>query len=197
MNLPNKLTLLRVLVIPVLVVIYYLKFPYYDFVIGFLFVAAAFTDLFDGYLARKHNLVTTLGKFLDPLADKLLVMFALLMLQDVGVIPMWVVLVVLSREFIVTGIRLVAAGDGSVIAAGVLGKYKTTFTMIALGVLLFIWHDASIFRHENFPWLGFTIPWFASFAEWVGYIMLYLGVALTVVSGIEYYIRNKHVFKQQ
>ncbi len=196
MNVPNKLTFLRVLIIPVLVVIYYWKFPFYDFVIGFLFVSAAITDMLDGYLARKHNLVTTLGKFLDPLADKLLVMFALLMLQDVGMVPMWVVLIVLSREFIVTGIRLVAAGDGNVIAAGVLGKYKTAFTMVALGVLLFIWHESSVFRHESFPWIGFTLPWFGTFALWVGQILLYISVALTVVSGIEYYVRNQHVFKK-
>jgi len=171
-NIPNKLTLLRVLLIPVMVVLYYIDdakntLNIYSVLIASLFIVASFTDFLDGYIARKYNLVTTFGKFLDPLADKLLVMFALLLLQDINLIPMWVVLVILSREFIVTGIRLVAVGEGHVIAASKLGKYKTASTMIALILLLF-------------------------HIEMIGLIVLYVGVFLTVLSGIDYFIKNKN-----
>ncbi len=177
MNLPNKLTVLRVLIIPIMVILYYvdparLVFNVYSITIFGLFIVASFTDFLDGYLARKNGEVTTFGKFLDPLADKLLVMFALLMLQDIGMIPMWIVLVVLSREFIVTGIRLVASSEGKVIAAGNLGKYKTASTMLALIVLL-------------------TLPASGELLYLIGKGLLYLGVALTIVSGFEYFIHNK------
>ena len=101
-----------------------------------IFVIASFTDFLDGYIARKYNLVTTFGKFIDPLADKLIVLAALLVLNDAGIIPIWITVVILSREFIVTGIRLIAVGEGKVIAASNLGKYKTASTMIALVLLL-------------------------------------------------------------
>jgi len=170
-NIPNQLTLLRVLIIPVMAVLYYIDdaktvLNTYSIIIASLFIIASLTDFLDGYIARKYNLITTFGKFLDPLADKLLVMFALLLLQDIQMIPMWVVLVILSREFIVTGIRLVAVGEGNVIAAGQLGKYKTASTMIALILLLL-------------------------HIEFIGLIVLYIGVALTVISGLEYFIKNK------
>ncbi|MFW5913690.1 MAG: CDP-diacylglycerol--glycerol-3-phosphate 3-phosphatidyltransferase [Bacillota bacterium] len=173
LNLPNKLTVLRVILIPLMVVIYYLdpeplELNLYSWIIAGLFVFASLTDYFDGYLARKHSLVTTFGKFLDPLADKLLVMFALLVLLDIRMIPMWVVLVILSREFIVTGIRLVSADEGKVIAASKLGKYKTASTMVALILLLV-------------------------HVELAGLILLYIGVALTVISGLEYLIKNKSI----
>ncbi len=186
MNLPNKLTIFRVIIIPFMVVIYYLNpidqrmvFNGYNITIFGLFILASLTDYLDGYLARKHDLITVFGKFLDPLADKLLVMFALLMLQDIGIIPMWIVLVILSREFIVTGIRLVAASEGTVIAAGNLGKYKTAFTMVALIVLL-------------------VLPEQGTVLYWIGIITLYIGVLLTVVSGVEYFMKNRaQVFKSK
>ncbi|MFW5895037.1 MAG: CDP-diacylglycerol--glycerol-3-phosphate 3-phosphatidyltransferase [Bacillota bacterium] len=167
------MTVLRVIIIPLMVVIYYLDpepsvLNLYSWIIAGLFVFASLTDYFDGYLARKHSLVTTFGKFLDPLADKLLVMFALLVLLDLRMIPMWVVLVILSREFIVTGIRLVSADEGMVIAASRLGKYKTASTMVALILLLV-------------------------HVELAGLILLYVGVALTVISGMEYVIKNKSI----
>lgn len=175
-NTPNKLTVLRVILIPVMVVLYYLdpdalELNAYSWLIAGLFVFASLTDYFDGYLARKHDLVTTFGKFLDPLADKLLVMFALLVLLDMDFIPMWVVLVILSREFIVTGIRLVSADEGRVIAASRLGKYKTASTMVALILLLV-------------------------HIELYGLILLYVGVALTVISGLEYLIKNRSILTQ-
>lgn len=171
MNFPNKLTVLRILLIPVMVGIYYLDtepttLNTFSYILVGLFMLASLTDYFDGYLARKNNMITTFGKFLDPLADKLLVMFALLILLDMGFIPMWVVLIILAREFIVTGIRLVAVNEGMVIAASQLGKYKTATTM--LGIILLLFH-----------------------IEMIGLIILYIGVALTIISGIDYFWKNK------
>lgn len=170
MNIPNKLTVLRVLLIPVMLGVYYLDdapntLNTMSYIVAALFILASLTDYFDGYLARKKNLITTFGKFLDPLADKLLVMFALLMLLDMGFIPMWVVLIILAREFIVTGIRLVAVNEGNVIAASQLGKYKTAMTMF--GIILLLFH-----------------------IELYGLILLYIGVLLTVISGIDYFVKN-------
>ncbi len=171
MNFPNKLTVLRILLIPVMVGIYYLDtepttLNTFSYILVGIFMLASLTDYFDGYLARKNNMITTFGKFLDPLADKLLVMFALLILLDIGFIPMWIVLIILAREFIVTGIRLVAVNEGTVIAASQLGKYKTVTTM--LGIILLLFH-----------------------IEMIGLIILYIGVALTIISGIDYFWKNK------
>ncbi len=175
MNLPNKITVARVLFIPFIIVLFYLDperetLNAYSLTIGVLFVVASLTDFIDGYIARKHDIVTTFGKFLDPLADKLLVMAALLMLMDINVVPMWVVFVILSRELIVTGLRLIVVGDGAVIAASKLGKYKTASTLVAIILLLF---HADAYT---------TIPY--------GAILLYLATFLTVVSGIEYIVLN-------
>lgn len=179
MNLPNKLSFMRVLLIPVLVLFYY--FPtigLFDTNVGYyglsiIFIVASLTDFLDGYIARKYNLVTTFGKFIDPLADKLLVMAALLVLNDKGIIPMWITLVILSREFVVTGIRLIAVGEGKIIAASGLGKYKTASTMIALILLLL------------FP--------YSDMFEFVGMVVLYIGLALTVISGVDYFNKNKTI----
>ena len=178
MNLPNKLSFMRVLLVPVLIIFYYLKADA-DFWLMFMmpiFVVASFTDFLDGFIARKYNLVTTFGKFIDPLADKLLVMAALLLLTDAGVVPMWITLIILSREFIVTGIRLIAVGEGKVIAASKLGKYKTATTMVALTLLLMYSYD-DIFVD-------------------IGMYILYLGLVLTVVSGIDYFVKNKKIIME-
>ncbi len=175
MNLPNQLTVLRVLIIPFMVVLYYLDpeknvLNSWSIAIGVLFIVGAITDFLDGYLARKHELITVFGKFLDPLADKLLVMFALLMFLEMNWVPMWIVLVILTREFVVTGIRLIAVDSGKVIAASLLGKYKTATTMFSLILLLFHYQQ-------------------------VGMIVLYIATALTIISGFEYIIKNQHSFK--
>ncbi len=175
MNIPNRLTVLRVLIIPFMLILYYID-PEPEILNGFsiaiaiLFILASLTDFFDGFLARRWNVITVFGKFLDPLADKLLVMFALLMLLDMGFVDMWIVLVILTREFIVTGIRLIAVDGGKVIAASSLGKYKTASTMVALILLLF---------HILLP----------------GIIVLYIATALTIISGFEYILKNQHSFK--
>lgn len=176
MNLPNKLSLLRVLLIPFMIFFYFHphlfgldEFGYYA--LPFIFIIASMTDYVDGYLARKLNLITTFGKFVDPLADKLLVMTALILLNAHGTLGYWVTIVVLSREFIVTGIRLVAMSEGEVVAASNLGKYKTASTMLGLTLmLLFVFGD--IFSQ-------------------IGLYVVYVGVVFTVVSGVDYYLKNK------
>ncbi|XMB85125.1 CDP-diacylglycerol--glycerol-3-phosphate 3-phosphatidyltransferase [Mycoplasmatota bacterium WC44] len=178
MNLPNRLTMLRILFIPVIVIIYYI--PSLDkelffgtsakyLLIVLIFALASITDFLDGYFARKLNLITTFGKFIDPLADKLLVSAALLLLVDAELVSTWIVIVILSREFIVSGIRLIASIEGKVIAAGKLGKYKTFSTMIAI-MLLFI-SPLYMFGH---------------------YLMI-LALVLTILSGYDYVYKNKEI----
>ncbi|MEC9484890.1 MAG: CDP-diacylglycerol--glycerol-3-phosphate 3-phosphatidyltransferase [Candidatus Izemoplasma sp.] len=179
MNLPNKLSMFRIILVPVLLVVYYLAYVFEHtiwttfYLLGPIFVLASITDFFDGYIARKYQLVTSFGKFIDPLADKLIVLAALLILNDLAMVPIWVTALILSREFIVTGIRLVAAKDGTVIAASNLGKYKTATTMVAIVLLLF----------------SFYIPTL----EMVGVILIYAGTLLTLISGIDYFIKNKDI----
>ena len=176
MNLPNKLTVLRVILIPVFVV----------FLLGshtwgmwariaalIVFVAASLTDLMDGKIARKYNLVTNFGKFMDPLADKLLVAAALICFVDMGRIASSIVLIIISREFIISGFRLVAAESGIVIAAGWWGKVKTAVTMVTI---------------------IFMIPDFGGEAVfWIEQILIYASLILTVVSLMDYIIKNKKV----
>ena len=138
MNLPNKLTVLRVLLIP-----FFVWFALVDLVPGYskyiavlIFVVASLTDLLDGKIARKYHLVTNFGKFMDPLADKLLVCAALICLSASGMVPAWMVIIIISREFIISGFRLVASDNGVVIAASYWGKFKTTFQMLMIIVLL-------------------------------------------------------------
>jgi len=177
MNVPNKLSLGRVVIIPVFVLLYYLhqwtQQDWYAYLLAPIFVLASLTDFLDGYLARKWNLVTVFGKFIDPLADKLLVMAALLVLNAYGHLAVWVTIVILSREFIVTGIRLVAVGDGKVIAASKLGKYKTASTMVGLILML-------------------LFPYWQLLAD-IGIWVVYLGTLLTIVSGVDYFIKNKSI----
>lgn len=183
MNLPNKLTLFRVILIPVMVILsYFFKdnivfhtVSLSNLLVLFVFVVAAFTDFLDGYIARKHNMVTTLGKFMDPLADKLLVLAGLIILLEANAIYGWAVIMILAREFMVTGIRLLAVEDNVVIAASKLGKAKTVSQMLMVILLLL----------GNYPFDLINIP--------MGTIFIYIATALTVVSGIDYFIKNKHV----
>lgn len=175
MNLPNKLTMGRIFAIPVFIIVFLMDYRYAAAVI---FVLAALTDMLDGHIARKHNLVTNFGKLMDPLADKLLVMSALICLSQVGDVPGWMVIVILGREFIITGMRQVAAAQGIVIAAGTTGKIKTITQMIAIPLLIL----------ENWPFslMGVYIP--------MDIIFLWAAFVMTVVSGIEYIAKNKKLF---
>ena len=178
MNTPNKLTLIRIALIPIFVALYYINFEGWYYWAAAIFIIASITDMIDGKLARKTGQVTDFGKFADPIADKMLVMSALLVLMEWGKVPAWITIILLGREFIISGFRLVAAGKGTVIAAGISGKIKTVVQMVALSVLLF---DDPILK-----WAG--IP--------LGMILLYISAALSIWSCAEYIIKNKQTLSQ-
>jgi CDP-diacylglycerol--glycerol-3-phosphate 3-phosphatidyltransferase len=172
-NLPNYLTLLRVLMIPVFIAVLMCGRP---LAAAILFAAASATDALDGYLARKYDLISNFGKLMDPLADKLLVVSAFACFVELGVVPAWVLIVILAREFTITGLRAVAASEGTVIAAGASGKLKTVFQMLAVLALLLQDLPISIFNlYLYYP--HFSRP----FAEG----LLAVAVILTIYSGAE------------
>ena len=181
MNLPNKLTILRVILIPFFV--FFLISPFFDgygrYVAAALFIIASLTDMLDGKIARKYNLVTNFGKFMDPLADKLLVCSALICMIELRELPAWMVIIIISREFIISGFRLVASDNGVVIAASYWGKFKTTFQMLMVIVIIFN-------INLQLGWLNI-----------LGTILIYVALVLTVVSLIDYIAKNKDVLKDQ
>ncbi len=181
MNLPNKLTLFRVILIPFFV--FFLLAPYFEgygnYIALVIFIIASLTDMADGKIARKYNLVTNFGKFMDPLADKLLVCSATICLIDLDLIPSWVVLIIIAREFIISGFRLVASDNGVVIAASYWGKFKTAFQMIMVIVLILN------INLEN------------EILNIAGIVLIYISLALTVISLIDYMVKNKDVLKEQ
>lgn len=174
MNLANKLTIFRVVLVPFFVLFMLIDFTEYNRLIAFLlFVIATLTDHFDGAIARKYNMVTSFGKFMDPIADKLLVSSALICLTELGEVPAWAVIIIILREFAVSGVRLVAADNGSVIAASPWGKAKTVAQMVMIIIYLL------------------NISALSLLAE----ISMYAAVVLTVVSMIDYLVKNKSVIK--
>ncbi|MDY7229469.1 CDP-diacylglycerol--glycerol-3-phosphate 3-phosphatidyltransferase [Hyalangium rubrum] len=176
-NLPNMLTLGRILLIPVFVWFTYDADPFYSLMAGVVFAVAAITDVVDGYLARKWNLITVVGKFMDPLADKLIVMAALVMMVRLGRIAAWVVIVLLARELIVSGLRTIAASEGMVIAAGQEGKWKTSLQLV--GVI-------SLCVHYVHPLdLGFRVV--TVDYNLVGKVLVYLSGAFSVWSAVVYF----------
>lgn len=176
MNLPNKLTIFRIILIPFFV--FFLLAPYFEgygnYIAVVIFIFASLTDLLDGKIARKYNLVTDFGKFMDPLADKLLVCAALICLVESGQLPAWIVIIIISREFIISGFRLVASDNGVVIAASCWGKFKTTFQMAAVCLLI-----------ADIAAIGVVTQ-----------IILWIAVILTVVSLVDYLVKNKDVMKE-
>lgn len=191
MNLPNKITVSRIFLIPLFLILMLAPFNWGEWKIGaesipvahvmgaLLFIIASTTDWIDGYYARKLNLVTNLGKFLDPLADKLLVSAALIVLVDLDLVygQAWIVIAIISREFAVTGLRLVLAGTGEVVAANMLGKIKTWTQIIAISALLL----------HNLPFSLISFP-FANIALWIA-------LFFTVWSGWDYFAKNSEAFK--
>jgi len=173
MNLPNKLTVARFIAVPIFIVVFMLGYHYMSAII---FIAASFTDYLDGKIARKYNLVTNFGKIMDPLADKILVISALVCLVDSGQVAAWMLIVILTREFTVTGLRTVAAAQGTVIAAGMTGKIKAVLQMIAVPLLII----------QNWPFSLVGIP--------MADIILWASVIMTIVSGTEYVYKNRQVF---
>lgn len=208
MNLPNRITLIRVLILPLIIVIPLLakinsennflsqniiingviessrfNITWCNIIVLIIFVLASITDAIDGHIARSRNLVTDFGKFLDPLADKLLVTCAMLMLMEEGRLWGWVVAIILAREFAVTGLRSVAAANGTVIAASIYGKVKTISQMVMIVVLLL----------NNFPFsilyihTGIYIPF--------DIIIVCFATLMTIISGVDYFIKNKSALK--
>ena len=177
MNLPNKLTVLRVCMIPFFVVMLLLnggENQTYRYIAAAIFIVASLTDMLDGKIARKYNLVTNFGKFMDPLADKLLVCSALICLVDLKQLPAWMVIVIISREFIISGFRLVASDNGVVIAASYWGKFKTTFQMIAVVLLIL------------------DIPSLALLTT----LCVWIALALTIISLVDYIVKNHKVLTE-
>lgn len=171
MTTANKLTIVRIVLVPVFLAVLYAGFPNSNYVALAIFIIASLTDFLDGYIARHYNQITNFGKFMDPLADKILVMSAMCWFVENGQMPGWALAIVLFREFAVSGMRLVAVEQGKVIAAAWSGKVKTFSTMIAL-CLMFL-----------------PIP------AWLNTVCIVVIVATTIYSGVEYFIKNKDVFK--
>ena len=176
MNLPNKLTCFRVVLIPFFV--FFMMAPFFEgygnYIALVIFIVASLTDLLDGKIARKYHLVTNFGKFMDPLADKLLVCSAMICLIQTGQLAAWIVIIIISREFIISGFRLIASDNGVVIAASYWGKFKTTFQMIAVCLMI-----------ANIPVLSLLTT-----------VITWIAVILTVVSLVDYLVKNKDVMKE-
>jgi CDP-diacylglycerol--glycerol-3-phosphate 3-phosphatidyltransferase len=193
MNLPNKITLCRIILIPFMMIVplFGIESTFLEINVGNLielaiFLIASFTDYLDGHIARKNNLVTNFGKFLDPIADKLLVLTALMMFVEAGKLPAWIPVVIAAREFMVSGIRMLAAGEGNVIAASMLGKIKTVSQMVAIS-LAFI---------DNNSFMAFTSKCLC-LPELILNILMSLAMIVSVVatiwSGVDYFVKSKDV----
>ncbi len=176
MNLPNKLTLIRVCMVPLFVVLLLADIPGGDYWACLVFVLACLTDWLDGYLARRQNLITDFGKFMDPIADKLLVCSAMICLSADGRLAAWITIIIIGRELVISGFRLVASDKGTVIAASYWGKFKTTFQMVMIIMLL----------------LNFGGWW-----NTIAVIVSWIAVILTVVSLVDYLVKNWHVLDGQ
>ena len=178
-NLPNTITLLRISIVPFLFILLLEPGEFWSLILAILFVIASITDLFDGYFARKYNLITTMGKFLDPIADKLIVNTAMILLIPIGRIPAWIVAITIIRDLIVDVIRSIASSEGIYIHASSLGKQKTLAQNIAVTALMIHY---SIFGVD---------------AHFVGTVILYIALFLTIYSGIDYFIKFYQITVQK
>lgn len=174
MNLPNKITLFRIMLIPFFIFFMLVDLSNNEWIALIIFTVACCSDALDGYLARKNNQITDFGKFMDPLADKLLVSSALICFVERGQVPSWIVITIIAREFIISGVRLIAAKRGVVIAASNWAKGKTTFQMIMCIIF--------IAEFDKWKWLDIT-----------GQVVMYIALVLTVISLVDYLIKNKNV----
>lgn len=191
MNLANKLTMLRILLVPIFLVFIAVKdIPYGTFIATIIFIIASITDQLDGYIARSRNQITTFGKFMDPLADKLLVTAALISLVELKIIPAWAAVVIIAREFAVSGLRTIAASEGKVIAASIWGKVKTVIQITAILICLFrVNVELSEYLYSLVTGnqiLKYIIIYGSNY-------VLILAVILTIISGIDYFVKNKNV----
>ena len=173
-NLPNSVTMLRICIIPVLFFLLFNPDRLWSLIIAVLFIMAALTDLLDGYLARRYQIVTNIGKFLDPIADKIIVNTAMILLIPIGRIPAWIAAIIIIRDFIIDGIRTIATSEGMIIEASKLGKRKTLCQIFALSALII-----------HYPFLGAN-------AHVVGMFILYIALWLTIHSGVDYMVKFYH-----
>ena len=186
MNLANKLTLVRMFLVPIFLIFIAVKgIPYGKEIATAIFILAALTDKLDGYIARSRNQITKFGKFMDPLADKLLVTSALVSLVELQVIPTWVAMIIIAREFAVTGLRAVAAAEGIIIAASGWGKAKTVTQIVAIVLALISIDEGS----ENAPATFMMIPY--SYIVILAKIAMTAAIIITIISGLDYFIKNK------
>ena len=193
MNLPNKLTVVRIVLAPLFLLFAVWEFPFHYAVSLIVFIAAALTDMFDGKIARAQGLITNLGKFLDPLADKMLTTAAFRVFMVTGQMNVWALMIVLTREFMVTSVRLLAAKDGTVIAANIWGKLKTVAQFVAiiytLAALEFSTWQSGFLSTVTLSDALFSVPLI------VGEVLLWISVVLTAASGAEYVWANRHFFQ--
>lgn len=192
MNTPNRLTLARMILAPVFLLLFLWEFPFHILVSGLVFGVAALTDLFDGRLARKYGQITSLGKFLDPIADKMLTTAAFIAFVACDEMNVWALFLILTREFVVTSVRLVAAEGGRVVAANLWGKIKTVTQFIAILYMLvaleFVsWRD-SLLAGAALPEAAFTVPLL------IGQALLWIAAVMTAVSGVTYFWDNRRFF---
>ncbi|MDF1752588.1 MAG: CDP-diacylglycerol--glycerol-3-phosphate 3-phosphatidyltransferase [Verrucomicrobiales bacterium] len=191
MNIPNQLTVFRLALSFVFLATMSVNFPHSKTLSLLVFGIAAFTDFLDGHLARKHNLITSFGKLMDPLADKVLMAAGFIMLIATGYLPAWIVVVILSREFMVTGLRLVASADGLVLAAENLGKYKTTIQIVTVIYFLLM-----LAANEGGSFLGFLSPLFENKILGpgiLGQVLIWGSLFLTLLSGFNYVWKNRQL----
>lgn len=176
MNTANKLTILRVILVPVFMVFLLMESTWAHVVALLVFIIASLTDMLDGKIARKYNMITNFGKFMDPLADKMLTTAAFLIFMEKGIIGSWALMIILAREFMVSGVRLLAAGEGNVIAASFWGKFKTVSQMVAIIATILLMLSTQ-FVPENTAVL-------------VSAILIWISIVFTIISGVEYVIKN-------
>lgn len=192
MNTPNKLTVLRILLSPLFLLLMLWEFPFHYVIATAVFGLAALTDMLDGRIARSRNLITNLGKFLDPLADKMLTTAAFLGFLAIGRLDVWAVMLVLTREFMVTSVRLLAAKDGVVVAASIAGKTKTVAQFVSIIYLLlaleFSTWQTTLLAGLNWPDAVYSVP------LTVGWVLIWVSVVLTLISGFQYVWELRHYF---
>lgn len=191
MNLANKLTMLRIFLVPLFLIFITIKnFSYSTFIATFIFIIASITDQLDGHIARSRNQITTFGKFMDPLADKLLVTAALISLVELKVIPSWAAVIIIAREFAVSGLRTIAASEGKIIAASMWGKVKTVIQIIAIILSLI---KVNISTSSYLTQLVTSSSILNVIFKYVPIYSIFLAVIITIISGVDYFKKNKNV----
>ncbi len=191
MNLPNKLTVMRIVLAPIFLLLLTIEFPFHNLIAGVVFGVAAFTDMLDGKIARRDGLITNLGKFLDPLADKMLTTAAFIGFLAAGHLDVWAVMLILTREFMVTSVRLLAAKDGNVIAASMAGKVKTVTQFAAI---IYMIVALEVCSWQNTLLLGVLPDVFYNVLLVVGRVLVWVSVFFTIQSGVQYVWNGRKYF---